>query len=220
MPKQQIAKPSRGVEMPTRRANPVGRHEHPRARHNTVIDRIAQGDIDELLAPDKPAPQIAHRCKSRLHCHPRKCRRRDRLLGNIQIHLFQTAIVVVPGEIRRQMRMRVHEPWRERRIAEVDHLRALRNREVAPCVHNLVALHDHDAVRHESLRFTVEKPGRLQNNCRGRWVSGLSRCRNDRGEEEEIEEAEESRLLHACEYEIRQEKARCVRAFPMGACLL
>ena len=53
--------------------------------------------------------------------------RLNRLLGHIEIQLMQPALVIIAGKIQRQMRMRVHESWRKRRIAEIDHPRAIRN---------------------------------------------------------------------------------------------
>ena len=54
------------------------------------------------------------------------------------------------------MRMRVHESRRQGRVAEIDHLCAIRNREVAANIDNFVALDDDDSVLHERFRFPIE----------------------------------------------------------------
>ena len=74
--------------MPAGRADPVGGHQHPRTRHDTVIDRIAQGDVDEFLAADKAAAEIAHRGEASLESGARKRRRGDRMLRDIEINFF------------------------------------------------------------------------------------------------------------------------------------
>ena len=70
------------------------------------------------------------------------------------------------------MGMRVHESWRKRHIAKIDHFRVARNRNVAAHIDNLVPLHDDNAIRDKRFRFTVEHPRRFQHD---RLISGTGR---------------------------------------------
>ena len=67
------------------------------------------------------------------------------------------------------MRMRIHEAWRKRHVAKIDHFRVARNRNVAAHIDNLVALHDDNAVRDQRFRFSIEHPRRFQHD---RLISG------------------------------------------------
>ena len=62
------------------------------------------------------------------------------------------------------MRMRIHENRRKRRVAEVDHLRAARDRQIASRIDNLIALNDHHGVLHERVRLTVKESRRFQHD--------------------------------------------------------
>src|SRR5262250_920867 len=106
------------------------------------------------MASDKTATQIAHGCEPCLDCRARKRCRVNRLLGNIKIELLQSPLVVITGEIGRQMSMCIHETRRKRRVAKVDYLRVAWNRQTVSCVDNLIALHDNDAVLYERVRFS------------------------------------------------------------------
>ena len=65
------------------------------------------------------------------------------------------------------MGVRVHEAGRQRRVAEIDDSARRLGRQIAANIDNLVALHDHDAVLHERLRFSVEQSRRFQHDdCR------------------------------------------------------
>src|SRR5205823_11863342 len=73
------------------------------------------------------------------------------------------------------MGMRVHESWRKRHIAKIDHFRVARNRNGASNIDNLVALHEDNAVRDKRFRFSIEHPRRFQDDglisgvgCNGR----------------------------------------------------
>ena len=79
------------------------------------------------------------------------------------------------------MRMRIHETRRERSVAEVDHLRAARDRQVASCIDNLIALHDNDTVLHERVRFAVEESRRFERNG---LIGGVGcNCENEKRKE-------------------------------------
>ena len=114
------------------------------------------------MAGDETTAQVAHSCETRFDRRAGKGRRADRLFGHIQIKLLQPALVVITREIGGQMRMRIHEARRKRRIAQVDHLRAARDWQIASRIENLIALHDHDGVLHERVRFTVKESRRFQ----------------------------------------------------------
>ena len=62
------------------------------------------------------------------------------------------------------MGMRVHESWRKRHIAKIDHFRVARNRNGASNIDNLVALHEDNAVRDKRFRFSIEHPRRFQHD--------------------------------------------------------
>ncbi len=55
------------------------------------------------------------------------------------------------------MRMRIHEAGRKRRIAQIDYLCVARDRQIAPSIDNLIALHDYHGVLHERVRFAVKE---------------------------------------------------------------
>src|SRR5437588_2949538 len=102
------------------------------------------------------------------------------------------------------MRMCVHEPGRKRRVAEIDHLRALRDGQVAAGISNLVALDDNNAVRHQRLRFAVEESSGFESDDGRNWVCGeCNYHREHRGRREKTKQ-----ILHSFEYEIRRPKAR------------
>src|SRR5438067_10949282 len=62
------------------------------------------------------------------------------------------------------MGMRVHESWRKRHIAKIDHFRVARNRNGASNIDNLVALHEDNAVRDKRFRFSIEHTRRFQHD--------------------------------------------------------
>ncbi len=66
--------------MATGRANAFGRHEHMRAGSDSMIDRIAQGNIDKFRTAGETTAEIAHRRKTRLE-------RRARIRNRHQRHL-------------------------------------------------------------------------------------------------------------------------------------
>ena len=143
-------------------ANSFCRNQHARADDHAFVDRIAQRDIDKFAAADKPAPQIADRGEAGFNGGARVRSRLDPLLGHIEIELVQPPNVVIAGIIQGQVCMRVHEPGRERRIAQIDHLRAARGRHIAAYVDDLIALHDDDGILHERLRFPIEQSRGLE----------------------------------------------------------
>jgi hypothetical protein len=60
--------------------------------------------------------------------------------------------------------MRIHETRRKRRITEIDYLRIARDRQIAPCFDNLIALHDHHGVLQKRVRLTIKKSRRFQHD--------------------------------------------------------
>ena len=50
----------------------------------------------------------------------------------------------------------IHEPGRQSGVPQVDHLRVGRHRQIAAGIHDLVSLHEHDAVRNQGFRLAVE----------------------------------------------------------------
>ena len=151
--------------MSTGRADSFCRHEHARPYDDSFVNRVTQRNIDKFTAAHEAAAEIAHSCEASLDCCPRVSRRFDRLLRNIEIKLFQTPFVEVAREIEGQVRVRVHESGRKRRVAEIDHPRAGRDGQIAANIDNLVAVHDDDAILHERFRFTVEHPRCFQHDC-------------------------------------------------------
>src|SRR5437763_7141459 len=108
------------------------------------------------------------------------------------------------------MSVRVHEPGRKRRVAKIDYLRPLRNREIAAGVADRVALDNNNAVCDERLCFAVEESSCFQDDDVASRIGSAS-CswwKYNRREDKEAEEAEEAKFLHACEYEIARPKAR------------
>jgi len=69
------------------------------------------------------------------------------------------------------MRMRVHEAGGQCGVAQIDHLRIWRHRQVAARIHNLVPLNDDNAIANERLRLAIEQAGGFQ---RDRWIGRAS----------------------------------------------
>jgi hypothetical protein len=61
-------------------------------------------------------------------------------------------------------------------IAEIDHLRTLRNRDIRTCIDNLVALDKHHSVLNQRARFSIEQSRCLQ---RDDLISTDRRSRRD-----------------------------------------
>src|SRR5256714_14819065 len=102
------------------------------------------------------------------------------------------------------MRVAVHESGRKGRVAEIDHLRALGNREVAAGIDDFIALDDDDAVAHERFRFAVEESSGFESDGGRNWVCGeCNYHREHRGRRKKTKQ-----ILHSFEYEIRRPKAR------------
>ena len=68
------------IEMATSRADAFGRYKHVRARSDSVINRIAQRNIDKFRTASETAAEIAYRRKPRLE-------RRARIRNRHQRHL-------------------------------------------------------------------------------------------------------------------------------------
>ena len=67
----------------------------------------------------------------------------------------------------------VHKARGKRRIAKIDHFRAIRHRQINANVHNLVALHDNHTMLHECFRVSIEHAlGFKHDNLIGRVRSG------------------------------------------------
>src|SRR6202040_1467149 len=124
---------------------------------HAFVNRVPQCNVDKLFAAHKTTAEIADRRESSFDRGAGMSCRDDCLLGNIQVDLFQSALVVVTGEIERQMSMPVHEAWRKGRVAEIDALRIRWGRQITPSIDNLVPLNNDDAVLGERFRFTIEK---------------------------------------------------------------
>jgi len=60
--------------------------------------------------------------------------------------------------------MSVHESGCKRDIAEIDHLRVSRDRQITANVHNLIALDDDDTMLHECCRFSIEHALRFEHD--------------------------------------------------------
>jgi hypothetical protein len=60
--------------------------------------------------------------------------------------------------------MRIHEAGRKRRIAQIDYLCVAWDRQIAPGIDNLIALHDYHAVLQERVRFAVKESRSFQDN--------------------------------------------------------
>ena len=193
------------------RADPISRDQHPRTDDNSLRDRIAQRDIDKITAASKTAAQIAHRGEARFDRDPRVGDRHQRELGDIRLQQLQPALIKVAGEIKSDVRVRIHESRRKRGVTEIDHLRAGGNRQVAPRVGDRGSLDNDDTVRDQRLRFAVEEACRLQDAmiCTRDQRRELMRLRTKNAQRNPKERREKSkRLLHACGYEIRGHKAR------------
>src|SRR5437762_5191131 len=130
--------------------------------------------------------------------------RDDCLFGDVEVHFLQSPLVVVTRKIGGEMGVRVHEPGRKRGVAEVDDLRALRDREIATGIDDFVALNDDDAVRNERFRFAIEKARGFESDRGGLSRESGKHYRRERGERRE--KAKE--ILHGFGYEIRSGKAR------------
>src|SRR5205809_880537 len=104
------------------------------------------------------AAKVAHGSEARLNSGARVRRGNDGLLRDVEVDLSQPKQIVIAGKIKCQMRVRIHETWRKRRVAEVDYLCVIGNRQVASRIDNFVAEYDNDGVLRERVRFTVEHP--------------------------------------------------------------
>src|SRR6266513_3561452 len=62
------------------------------------------------------------------------------------------------------MRVGVHEARGKRRIAKLDHLRAIWHRQITANVHDLIALDDDDTMLHECCRFSIEHALRFEHD--------------------------------------------------------
>src|SRR4029077_20773639 len=113
-------------------ADALGRHQHTRTDDHAFVDRVAQCNINKLTAADEAASEIAHSGESRFYRCACVRRRDDRLLGDIEVKLFQATLIIIAGEIEREMRMRIHESGRKRRVAKINHLRVAWNGSIAP----------------------------------------------------------------------------------------
>jgi hypothetical protein len=103
--------------------------------------------------------------------------------------------------------VRIHEAGRKRGIAEIDDLRFIGHRQVAPGAGNGVALDDNDTVRQERFGFAVEKPrGFESDNCWRRRIRG-----KDSRQAKEQSEKKEDGALHPAGIERRTKIASCER---------
>ena len=152
-------------------ADAFGSDKHSRADDHALIDRIAQRDIDKFPAADEAASKIAHGSEARLDSGTCMRRGNDRLLRDVHIEFLQSSLAVITRKIGSQMRVRIYETRRKRRVAEVDNLRAVWGRQIASRIDNFVALYDDDGVLHERVRFAVEHPCGFKHD----WLVGCVR---------------------------------------------
>src|SRR6266446_7605263 len=150
--------------MPAGGANSKSCNQHSRTNDDAFVNRVPQCNVDKLFAANETTAEISHSRESSFDCGARISGRGDRLLGNVQVDFFQSALVVVTGEIERQMRMPIHESGRKGGVAEIDDLRIGRRRQIASGIDNLVPLNNDDAVLGQRFRFTVEKSRSFQND--------------------------------------------------------
>ena len=130
-------------------ADSLSRNQHARTNDYSFVNRIAQGNIDKLAAAHESASEIAHGSETCFDSSARVRRGNDRLLGDVEIELSQSAHIVIAGVIQSQMCMCVHESRRERRIAQIDHLRVGWNSQIATNIDNLIVSNDDDAIWNE-----------------------------------------------------------------------
>src|SRR4051812_30689960 len=91
------------------------------------------------------------------------------------------------AEVVGKMRVRVDESGTEGRIAKIDYLRALGNRDPAAGVENLSILHDNDGVRDERLAFAVKHSRGFERD----GVVRLGECAGGQQAEKQREKARE-----------------------------
>ena len=115
------------------------------------------------MTRDKTAADISHRRETRLDGCARIGRGAQRLFRNVERQFFEPSLVEI-GEVERHVRVRIHEAGRERRVTEIDHLRAVGRRQIGSNIDNLVALHDDDPVLDERVRLAVEQPGGFEHD--------------------------------------------------------
>ena len=99
--------------------------QHPRAGDDAPGDRVAQADVEEVAGADvadgrEPGLDGAAGVDGRL----------DGLLGDLAAHGVDEPLVVVGGPLVGQVGVGVDEAGAERRVAQVDHLRAVGDGEV------------------------------------------------------------------------------------------
>ena len=163
-PKKEIPEPVCWIKVTARGTDSLGRNQHARSGDHALVDRIAQGNIDEFVTANETAAQIAHGYKPGFDGCPGKGRRADRVFGHVQIEFLQPALIVITRKIGGQMRMRIHEARGKCCITQIDYLRVARDRQIAPGIDNLIALNDHHGILHERVRLTVKESRRLQND--------------------------------------------------------
>ncbi len=87
----------------------------------------------------------------------------DYLFRHVEVELFQATLIVVSGEIERQMRVGIHETLDKASSSPRSITRASRGIEqIDARINNLVALYDNHAVLDQGVRFAIEHPRSLQ----------------------------------------------------------
>ena len=156
-PEKSIPKSSRFVKMTTRRPNSTRRHKHARANHNSFRDRIPQRDINVIVGPIRARTDVTDGGKPRFNRHARCWNHAVGLGGSRHLQFSQTCRLVV-AQIEREMGVRVHKPRRQRRVPEIDHLRARRNGNIRTRISDFVALDQDDSILSQCSGFPIEQP--------------------------------------------------------------
>src|SRR5262249_17145245 len=67
---KKVPKPTSVIEVTASGADPVSCNKHPRPNDDSFRNRIAQGDIDEVVAARDTAPQIWDSSEPSFNCSP------------------------------------------------------------------------------------------------------------------------------------------------------
>ncbi len=179
------------------RADGAHGDEHPRPLDLAAARGVAQPHVDEGAGAE-----VAHRREADHQSLAHVDRGVERLLGDRLLEAVKLVLLPVVARLARQVRVRVHEAGQQRRVAEVDHLRARRRLPARARILNPPAHDDDDAGRHHAVAPAVEHPRGLDDD--GFRLAALLReavgvrggqCAEKREEQDE-EQGESTNVSH------------------------
>src|SRR5207248_1467090 len=143
------------IAVPAGRPYRVHRYQHARTRNHARRGGVSQPHVHETVACE-----IARGGDARHQRFFQILRGEQRLLRDGFLHRIENALAVIGGVHKRQMRVRIDEPGRQRDIAELDGSGAPRNRRVRADAGD-ARPNDHHHARRAYL-MAVEEPRRLE----------------------------------------------------------